>query len=192
MQQNLKVAVVCASNQNRSMEAHDALLKLGFDTYSYGTGSAVKLPGQTVDRPVTYKFGTPYKTMYDELKETDVDTYTQNGVLAMLERNSRVKLAPERFQDTKNVQWDLIVTFEDRVYENVVDELIMRSSKGLIQSICVVNIPTKDNREDAVVGALLCENLCLELEETPKKEDWIRVIQEFEKTHSLPILHTFY
>lgn len=38
----------------------------------------------------------------------------------MLERNKRIKLKPERFQDSA-VLFDLIVTCEERVYDQVVE-----------------------------------------------------------------------
>lgn len=46
--------------------------------------------------------------------------YTQNGILHMLDRNKRIKPRPERFQNCKDV-FDLILTCEERVYDQVVE-----------------------------------------------------------------------
>lgn len=68
-QDGKKVALVCASNQNRSMEAHALLLKKGYrNIFSYGTSSTSKLPGPSIDRPNIYPFATPYRQIYEELK----------------------------------------------------------------------------------------------------------------------------
>lgn len=45
---NLKIAVVCSSNMNRSMEAHAFLQKKGFLVDSYGTGEKVASVGVSV------------------------------------------------------------------------------------------------------------------------------------------------
>ena len=46
--------------------------------------------------------------------------YKQNGILHMLDRNRRIKPHPERFQETEE-EFDLVVTVEERVYDQVIE-----------------------------------------------------------------------
>ena len=85
---SLRIAVVCASNMNRSMEAHRVLLASGFSVNSYGTNSLVRMPGATPDEQTVFKFGTRYLDMYEELKKRNLSLYSQNGTLKMLKHNS--------------------------------------------------------------------------------------------------------
>ena len=60
---------------------------------------------------------TPAVNMYQSLMYS---SYTQNGILNMLDRNRRLKQRPERFQDCHET-FDLIITVEERVYDQVVE-----------------------------------------------------------------------
>ncbi|XP_037684714.1 RNA polymerase II subunit A C-terminal domain phosphatase SSU72 isoform X1 [Choloepus didactylus] len=154
----LRVAVVCSSNQNRSMEAHNILSKRGFSVRSFGTGTHVKLPGPAPDRPNVYDFKTTYDQMYSDLLRKDKELYTQNGILHMLDRNKRIKPRPERFQNCKDL-FDLILTCEERVYDQVVEDLNSREQETC-QPVHVINVDIQDNHEEATLGAFLICELC--------------------------------
>ncbi|PON41543.1 RNA polymerase II subunit A [Parasponia andersonii] len=120
-----RYAMVCSSNQNRSMEAHSLLKRQGFDVSSYGTGAHVKLPGPSLREPNVYGFGTPYKHMFDDLRRKDPELYKRNGILPMLKRNSTVKTAPQRWQDNAaDGTFDVVFTFEEKVFDMVIEGVI--------------------------------------------------------------------
>lgn len=84
------------------MEAHLSLSLSHYPTISFGTGSLVRLPGPSIDKPNVYNFNsTTYNEMYNQLSAADKRLYTQNGLLNMLNRNRHIKERPERFQDWK-------------------------------------------------------------------------------------------
>ncbi|XP_055987183.1 RNA polymerase II subunit A C-terminal domain phosphatase SSU72-like [Sorex fumeus] len=154
----LRVAVVCSNNQNRSMEAHYMLSKRGFCVRSFGTGSRVRLPGPSPDKPNVYDFKATYEQMYLDLAHQDRDFYTQNGILRMLERNKRLKPRPERFQSCPDA-FDLIITCEERVYDLVVQDLSSREQETY-QPVHVVNVNIRDTLKQATLGAFLICDLC--------------------------------
>lgn len=187
----LRYAMVCSSNQNRSMEAHFLLKKQGFDVSSYGTGAHVKLPGPSQSKPNVYEFGTPYKQMFDELRRKDPELYKRNGILPMLKRNSSVKLAPQRWQDNAHDgAFDVVFTFEEKVFDMVVEDLFNRDHV-LMKPVAVINLEVKDNHEEAAIGGRLTLDLCQEIDATDFWEDNIdEIIAAFERNHRRKIVYT--
>eukprot|EP00850_Spirogloea_muscicola_P003201 SM000013S26370 [mRNA] locus=s13:21252:23171:- [translate_table: standard] len=190
MPPRLRIALVCASNQNRSMEAHALLARQGLDVRSYGTGSCVRLPGPSARQPNVYSFGTPYSSMLRDLSLKDPELYEKNGVLQMLHRNSGVKEAPERWQDNaQDGKFDVVLAFEERVFDMVVSDLQYREQAHL-HSVLVLNLSVKDNHEEATLGARLALQLCQMLEAAEVWEDEIEdIIQQFEKRHKRKALY---
>ncbi|KAJ2779381.1 RNA polymerase II subunit A C-terminal domain phosphatase [Coemansia javaensis] len=147
----VKFAVICASNMNRSMEAHYQLKKHGYNIQSFGTGSAVRLPGPTANQPNIYNFGTPYNKIHSDLKTQDKALYTRNGLLMMLDRNRNVKAAPQRFHDDSR-PFDVIFTCEERVFDAVCEELLARAGVNS-RPVHVINVDIEDNHKESVIGA---------------------------------------
>ncbi|KAL6178274.1 hypothetical protein ACLB2K_049793 [Fragaria x ananassa] len=186
-----RYAMVCSSNQNRSMEAHALLKRQGFDVSSYGTGSHVKLPGPSLREPNVYEFGTPYKQMLDELRRKDPELYKRNGILPMLKRNVAVKLAPQRWQDNAaDGSFDVVITFEEKVFDMVVEDLHNRD-QVLKKCVLIINLEVKDNHEEAAAGARLALDLCQEIDATESWEDSIDdILNGFEKQHRRKLLYS--
>lgn len=188
----LKFCTVCASNNNRSMEAHLRLSTSDkhYPVISFGTGSFVRLPGPTVSQPQVYDFNTTsYDKMHNELQAQDARLYKNNGILNMLDRNRNIKWGPERFHDwivggprleaikrgDKGSQGaeggvvDVIFTCEERCWDAVVENLLDRGAP-LNRPVHVFNVDIRDNHEEALVGGRAILELADDLNEAANQE----------------------
>lgn len=186
---DLRIAVVCSSNMNRSMEAHARLKKKGFNVRSFGTGDKIKLPGPSMNQPNVYDFGTTYEFIYQDLAKKDKAMYKQNGILHMLDRNRKIKEAPERLQDTKE-QFEVIITAEERVYDQVLDHFSLNGDQDETL-VHVINIDIQDNQEEATIGAFLFHELSELLVMSEDLDNEIdELLQDVEAKCNRPILHS--
>lgn len=174
IQDSLKICTVCASNNNRSMESHKQLQDAGYNVKSFGTGSAVKLPGPTIDRPNVYPFGTPYEDIYQDLTTQEYHKmYEANGLVSMVNRNRFVKKAPEKWHTNAYAgKFDLVITCEERCFDSVIDDLMYRMTKDddVKQPVHVINVDIKDDNENAKIGGKGILKLVNMIHESNRKE----------------------
>jgi|SaaInlStandDraft_7_1057024.scaffolds.fasta_scaffold107123_2 RNA polymerase II subunit A C-terminal domain phosphatase SSU72 len=184
----LKFAVVCASNNNRSMEAHGLFLRKNLNVRSYGTGQYCKLPGK--QQPNAFEFGTQYSVMLDKLLSEDEDFHRELGMINVLERNMKIKPAPQRWQAQESLDFDVVICFEERVYNSLLED--MQQRHGSSNSFSVFLIPTEDTVVEAVTGANRALQLAMMLEESDDFEDEVEeIIEKFnERFPSVELLHT--
>ncbi len=195
----LRVAVVCSSNMNRSMEAHAVLAKRGFDVRSFGTGSRVKIPGPSKRQPNVYDFGTTYDSIRRDLVAKDARLYTENGMLGMLERNRRIKAKPQRFCEEAREgdhRFDLVLTCQEKVFDEVMADFQRWGEEedahggGEGKPVHVVNMDVVDNPEDATIGAFLLCELVKSMAASPDLDDDIEdIIRECEEKSGRSIMH---
>lgn len=192
----LRIAMVCHSNVNRSMEAHDLALRKGFIVDSYGIGKQVKLPGLTIENPNVFEFGTSYEDMFQSLATQDRDRYIKNGMLHMLDRDRKVKRHAERFQESPE-RYHLVICFEQRVFDAVMEDLQSREVSTTrwtedLSIVHVVNIETVDNHRAAKVGAERALELIERLYEV--MPDWEGklddILDRMEEKYGIHVQHT--
>jgi len=74
-------------------------------------------------------------------------------MLNMLDRNRKIKNHPEKFQLNNDV-FNVILSCEERVYDQILDDFNKRKAKAFTQCH-VINLDIPDNHEDADIGAIV-------------------------------------
>ena len=178
----LRFAFICQSNVNRSVAVHKMALEqssasFAFDKVeSYGVGTSVKLPGENADSPNRYNFDeVSYADMLDDLRSKNEAYYRKLGLIDMLLRDAEVKRGPMRWQSRNRTidLYDVIVTFERRVYDVVLQDL-SRADAGY--PCVVINLEVKDTTSDAVASAP--DALCLCQSIASAGDDWEGAVED--------------
>ncbi|KAL6927983.1 hypothetical protein ACO0SA_004607 [Hanseniaspora valbyensis] len=155
---SIQVCTVCSSNMNRSMEAQKVLSQAGYKVDSFGTGSAVKIPGLTKEQPNIFPFGTPYKEMYDVLQEQERNTsqeesnYSKQGLYDMLTRNMKLKKAPENWQvqeTLKLLENEIVISCDEKCYELILEDCFKRGRR-YEKPLLVINLDVEDYHANSI------------------------------------------
>jgi len=159
------------------MEAHAALASLQspIAIESFGIGAKVRLPGESASTPNVYEFETPYLTMIKDLETKNITKYESNGILPMLRRDALVKNCPHRWLLSGMPHFDLIISFEHRVFDSLVT-VIENSPSPNHRPSHVINFHTPDNAKDAATTATAVVELISRLAD--RGSDWPQFIQD--------------
>ncbi|KAH3672438.1 hypothetical protein WICMUC_004274 [Wickerhamomyces mucosus] len=183
------------------MESHKVLKDAGFNVNSFGTGSAVRLPGVSIDKPNVYPFGTPYEQILQDLERQDPKLYQNNGLLRMLDRNRKIKKAPQKWQDNSTrYNFDFVFTCEERCFDAVCEDLLHKGG-NLNKIVHIINVDIKDDDENAKIGARGILELAKSFEKASNNvnerdskpfEDLIpEILSNWQENHpNLPILYS--
>ncbi|KAL0265713.1 UNVERIFIED_CONTAM: hypothetical protein PYX00_011427 [Menopon gallinae] len=186
----MKIAVVCAMNQNRSMEAHYLLRKEGYDVRSYGTNPVIKLPGPSIVSPNEYTYATTYQEIHTDLVRKDERLYQENGLLMLMERNMQIKERPEYFFDGKDT-FDLVITCEEKCFTAVFDHYTSRRCAPGRQRCYLVNFDVNDTQQDAICGSQEIAGFVAYLSEYGEddlEESMLKVLDKYMKNSRTQLL----
>ena len=124
----------------------------------------------------------------------------------MLDRNRRIKTAPERWQETRTVA-DIVITCEERCFDTVCDgKFITLHSKSLHPKRCaadllgrggdfnrpvhVINMEIKDNHEEALIAGKAILELAGAIEKADDvDEEMEAILKSQSEKHPHSLLH---
>jgi len=107
----------------------------------------------------------------------------------MLDRNRKLKIAPERWQENQ-LPFDFVITFEERVFDAVLDDFATNRHPRTFEPVYVINLEVKDTHTEAASGATLAVQLAELLDAADDVDDEIEGILEiFEEQFGQQLLY---
>lgn len=107
----------------------------------------------------------------------------------MLDRNRKIKTAPERWVDSRP-EFDVVICCEERCFDSVCDDLINRG-EDMNRPVHIINVEIKDNHEEAAVGGKAILDLANMITQAPDLDNDIQdILTKWQDKHPHAILHT--
>lgn len=125
--------------------------------------------------------------MYQSLAATPEDEayFKRNGVLQLCRRGAAVKRAPARWQDAPDdivSLTDVVIAFEERIFDAVIEDLQMRQPTQDFRPIHVICLDTKDNPHEAALQGQVALDLCWRLEQAQDLQvEAAEIIDDFQQ-----------
>ena len=108
----------------------------------------------------------------------------------MVDRNRKLKLKPEKFQDS-DAYFRIIFTVEERIFDRAMEHFMSKSTSNSERSAHVINLEVEDNLQSAARGARLICELARNIHQLEDIDSEIEeYLESYQQKHGISILHS--